>query len=245
MTEGVQKAMIFTLAVHAVALFTLTLFTVADSAPGSDQYAEIEFLDAAALEEFLDAQTQQSDPSILSEKLQERVANLRADASKLTSSESRSTGLTAAEQSAIDRAVDRELATLEASELERLSSQEKEFDTVGLSDNSNSPSDRVDTMDDWDKQYDGRVTVRFDLTDRSPRNLDVPGYQCLGRADIVVSITVSSDGIVTSADLVSGAEPGSCFALAALRSAEASRFISSLSAPRRQTGTLTYAFVAQ
>jgi hypothetical protein len=100
-------------------------------------------------------------------------------------------------------------------------------------------------MDDWDKQYDGRVTVRFNLTDRSPRNLDVPGYQCRGRADIVVSITVTPEGAVTSADLVSGAEPGSCFALAALRSAEASRFIPSPSAPRRQTGTLTYAFVAQ
>lgn len=245
MTEGVQKAIIFTLAVHAVALFTMTQFSVADSIPGSEQYAEIEFLDTAALEEFLEDQTQPTDPSLLSEKLQERVANLRADASKLTSSESRSTGLTAAERSAIDRAVSRELDAIEAAELERLSSQEKEFDTVGLPDDSNSPSDRVDTMDDWDKQYDGRVTVRFDLTDRSPRNLDVPGYQCRGRADIVVSITVSSDGEVISADLVSGAEPGSCFALAALRSAEASRFIPSPSAPRRQTGTLTYAFVAQ
>jgi hypothetical protein len=243
MTEGVQKAIIFTLSVHAVALFTLTLFTVSDTTPASEQYAEIEFLDAAALEELLEASIPQSDPSLLSEKLQERIANIRADASALTSSESRSTGLTAAEQSAIDRAVASELAALESAELDRLAAQEKEFDTVGLPEDSN--SDRVDTMDDWDKQFEGRVTVRFDLTDRSPRNLDVPGYQCRGRADVVVSITVNSDGVVVSAELISGVEPGSCFALAALRSAEASRFIPSTSAPRSQSGTLTYAFVAQ
>lgn len=103
----------------------------------------------------------------------------------------------------------------------------------------------IDTMDDWDKQYEGRVTVRFDLEARSPRHLDVPGYKCQGRADIVVKISVSPFGEVLSAELVSGASDGSCFAVAALRSALASEFLPLSSAPRRQEGTLRYAFVAQ
>ena len=127
--------------------------------------------------------------------------------------------------------------------MDRLSQEEKEFDTVGLPDDSD--NSRVDTMDDWDKQYEGRVTVKFDLENRSAQHLDVPGYQCKGRADIIVSIVVDDDGKIVRADLLSGADPHSCFAEAALKSAESSRFLPSSDAPRRQTGTLTYAFVAQ
>ena len=110
---------------------------------------------------------------------------------------------------------------------------------------SDSTPSEIDTMDDWDKQYEGRVTVRFNLDARSPRHLDVPGYKCQGRSDIVVRIEVSPSGKVLSAELVSGAQPGSCFALAAIRSALASEFLPLLDAPRRQIGTLNYAFVAQ
>jgi len=60
-----------------------------------------------------------------------------------------------------------------------------------------------------------------------------------------VSIVVDDDGKIVSAELVSGADPHSCFAEAALKSAESSRFLPSDTAPRRQTGTLKYAFVAQ
>ena len=100
-------------------------------------------------------------------------------------------------------------------------------------------------MDDWDKKYEGRVAVEFDLKNRSAQHLDVPGYQCRGRADIVVSIVVDDEGKIVSADLISGADPHSCFAEAAIKSAESSRFLPSSSSPRRQTGTLKYSFVAQ
>jgi len=83
------------------------------------------------------------------------------------------------------------------------------------------------------------------LDGRSPRHLDVPGYKCQGRADISVTVVVSPSGKVLSADISSGAAPGSCFALAALNSALASAFLPLDSAPKRQTGILHYAFVAQ
>lgn len=235
--EGVQKAIIFTLSVHAVVLLSLTQFTVRDKTPAANLYAELEFFEPAIEDDAL------TTPSTLSERLDEKIANLRADASSETSSETRSTGLTAAERAAMEADIASELANLESSELARLAAEEKEFDTVGLPTESNDK--QVDTMEDWDKQYEGRVTVRFDLSDRAPSHLDVPGYQCRGRADIEVAIVVAPSGKVLSADVISGATPGSCFALAAIRSAEASRFLPSATAPRKQSGTLSYAFVAQ
>ncbi|MBM56014.1 MAG: hypothetical protein CMB32_05605 [Euryarchaeota archaeon] len=240
MTQGVQNAIIFTLAVHAVALFTLTQITVSDTTPASEQYAEIELFNTEELPQIQDEQP--IDP--IQQRINERIMNLRSDASKESTLDARSTGISKAEQEAIDRAVERELAELESSEMDRLSAEEKEFETIGLPDEDKDQT-RVDTMDDWDKKYEGRVTVEFYLKDRSAMHLDVPGYQCKGRADIVVSITVDDDGEVISAELVSGADPHSCFAEAAIKSAESSRFLPSTSAPRRQTGTLSYAFVAQ
>jgi hypothetical protein len=240
MSPGVSKAVIYTLAVHAVALFIVTQVTVSDTTSPSEQFTSIEFFDPSELPEL-----DKSPEELFQEKLNERISNLRADASAETSTESRSTGLSAAELAALEAEVASDLSELESSEFERLSSEEIEFETVGVPESGEDSQRDIDTMDDWDKQYEGRVTVRFDLEARSPRHLDVPGYKCQGRADIVVNISVSTSGEVLSAELVSGASEGSCFALAALRSALASEFLPLSSAPRRQEGTLSYAFVAQ
>lgn len=240
MFQGVQNAIIVTLSVHAVVLFTFTQISVSDTTPVSEQYAEIELFNPEDV--FEKGLTQTVDP--IQQRIDEQVSNIRSDASKESSSVQRSTGISKAEQEAIDRLVEKELAELEVSEMDRLSADEKEFDTVGLPDDSKESS-RVDTMDDWDKKYEGRVTVEFDLKNRSAQHLDVPGYQCRGRADVLVSIVVDDDGKIVSAELVSGADPHSCFAEAAIKSAESSRFLPSDTAPRRQTGTLKYAFVAQ
>ena len=240
MSPGVSKAVIYTLAVHAVALFIVTQVTVSDTTSPSEQFTSIEFFDPSELPE-----SQQSPEEMFQEKLDERISNLRADASAETSTESRSTGLSASELAALEAEVASDLSDLESSEFERLSSEEIEFETVGVPESGEDSQRDIDTMDDWDKQYEGRVTVRFDLDARSPRHLDVPGYKCQGRADIVVNISVSASGEVLSAELVSGASEGSCFAVAALRSALASEFLPLSSAPRRQEGTLSYAFVAQ
>jgi hypothetical protein len=240
MSPGVSKAVIYTLAVHAVTLFIFTQISVSDTTPPSEQFTSIDFFDPSELPE-----SEQSPEELFQEKLNERISNLRADASAETSSESRSTGLSASELAALEAEVASDLSELESSEFERLSSEEIEFETVGIPESGEDSQRDIDTMDDWDKQYEGRVTVRFDLDARSPRHLDVPGYKCHGRADIVVKISVSASGEVLSAELVSGASDGSCFALAALRSALASEFLPLSSAPRRQEGTLSYAFVAQ
>ena len=240
MSPGVSKAVIYTLAVHAVTLFILTQVTVSDTPPPSEQFTSIDFFDPSELPEL-----EKSPEELFREKLNERISNLRADASAETSTESRSTGLSTAELAALEAEVASDLSELESFEFERLSSEEIDFETVGVPESGEDSQRDIDTMDDWDKQYEGRVTVRFDLEARSPRHLEVPGYKCQGRADIVVKISVSPSGEVLSAELVSGASDGSCFAAAALRSALASEFLPLSSAPRRQEGTLSYAFVAQ
>jgi hypothetical protein len=162
MSPGVQKAVIYTLAVHAVALFILTQITVSDAPSASDQYADVEFFDPSEL-----PIPDESLPSDLQERMNERIANLRADASKESSSESRSTGLTSAEKAKLESEVEAELKAMEEEEFDRLSSEEKEMETVGMPD-SKVDSTQIDTMDDWDKQYEGRVTVRFELDGRAP-----------------------------------------------------------------------------
>ncbi|HCC65073.1 MAG TPA: hypothetical protein DEP62_07630, partial [Flavobacteriales bacterium] len=100
------------------------------------------------------------------------------------------------------------------------------------------------TFDAWDAQYDGLVTVRYNLEGRSGRDLDVPGYLCEGAAMVEVDIEVSSSGDVVDASLRQGSVED-CFGQAALRSAMLAKFSASSDAPRRQRGTLTYVFVAQ
>ncbi|MBI49146.1 MAG: hypothetical protein CL850_02520 [Crocinitomicaceae bacterium] len=240
MIKSVQYAVIITLALHAVILLTLTQIMVKDEFSSSVKFTEVELFDT---ENELEQKDLEVPIDQIQQRLNERISNLRSDESKESSSELKSTGITKAEQEAIDRVVKKELADLESKEMDRLSQEKKKFDTVGLPDESGHSI--VDTMDDWDKKYEGRVTVKFDLENRSAQHLDVPGYRCKGRADIIVSIVVDDDGKIVSADLVSGAKPNSCFAEAALKSAKSSRFYAASDAPRRQSGTLTYAFVAQ
>ena len=103
MSQGVQNAVIFTLAVHAVVLFAFTQISVSDTTPASEQFAEVELFNP---EDVVEPElTEPLDP--IQQRIDEQVSNLRSDASKESSSEQRSTGITKAEQEAIDKAVER------------------------------------------------------------------------------------------------------------------------------------------
>ena len=146
MSPGVSKAVIYTLAVHAVALFIVTQVTVSDTTSPSEQFTSIEFFDPSELPEL-----DKSSEELFQEKLDERISNLRADASAETSTESRSTGLSASELAALEAEVASDLSDLESSEFERLSSEEIEFETVGVPESGEDSQRDIDTMDDWDK----------------------------------------------------------------------------------------------
>ena len=174
------------------------------------------------------------------------VANLKANDAARLSSEHRSSGserqVTQGTDEELREQVMKQLRALEQEEFERLAAEKKEFETAGQADISSQEVGQ--TFDGWDHQYDGLVTVKFRLEERTGRDLDVPGYTCEGKAQIQVHIVVDADGAVTKASLVNG-DPESCFGQAALRSAKRARFNASSSAPDAQEGSITYVFVAQ
>lgn len=235
MSMGLAKqAVVYTLVVHVVVLGAMLIWPVSETQPPSEVFAEVEMVDEV-LEEPL-----QSYEDALKRSLQEKVANLRANAESVRSEEAKSSQVV--DESELEAMVEAELRAMEAAEFERLSAEEKEFETAGEADVTR--QDVQQTFEQWDAQYDGAVTVRYNLKGRTGRDLDVPGYTCEGGAQVEVLIEVNPAGKVVSASLISGDEE-SCFGLAALRSARRASFNASSKAPAKQQGRLTYLFVAQ
>lgn len=96
-----------------------------------------------------------------------------------------------------------------------------------------------------DVRRKGHVTVSFSLLNpvRYARNLVYPVYRCEGGGEVVVSITVTRSGEVSSAGIESGGDD--CMRRAALSAARASTFNVDSTAPQYQKGTITYIFIPQ
>lgn len=233
---GTQKAVLITLVLHVVVLGALVVWPVREGLLPSEIFAEVAMVDAED-----DATQRQSFEEQLQEKMAQRVANLRADAQAESSSEARSSA-SGLDEAQLEAQVEAELRAMEEAEFERLAAEEKEFDTAGEA--AMERQEVGETFEAWDAQYDGLVTVRYSLKNRSGRDLDVPGYTCEGAAQVEVAIEVSPTGQVMEASLVKG-DAESCFGQAALKSAQRARFNADAQAPRRQAGRLTYVFVAQ
>ena len=77
-------------------------------------------------------------------------------------------------------------------------------------------------------------------------HLEVPAYRCRRGGTVVVNITVNRNGNVVSASVDKGlSETDECMQQTAVGAARSSRFDINTSAPERQSGTITYVFVAQ
>lgn len=229
-----KQALIYTLVVHVIVLGVMLVWPVSETQPPSEVFAEVDMVDEVFEE------PAQSYEDALKQSLQEKVANLRANAESALSEEAKSSQV--ADESELEAMVEEELRALEAAEFERLAAEEKEFETAGEADVTR--QDVQQTFEQWDAQYDGAVTVRYNLEGRTGRDLDVPGYTCEGGARVEVLIEVNPSGKVVMASLISG-DVESCFGVAALRSARRARFNASSMAPAKQQGRLTYLFVAQ
>ena len=229
-----KQALIYTLVVHVIVLGVMLVWPVAETQPPSEVFAEVVMVDEVFEE------PAQSYEDALKQSLQEKVANLRANAESALSEEAKSSQV--ADESELEAMVEEELRAMEAAEFERLAAEEKEFETAGEVDVTR--QDVQQTFEQWDAQYDGAVTVRYNLEGRTGRDLDVPGYTCEGGARVEVLIEVNPSGKVVMASLISG-DVESCFGVAAMRSARRARFNASSMAPAKQQGRLTYLFVAQ
>ena len=94
--------------------------------------------------------------------------------------------------------------------------------------------------------YSGPSVLSWSLDGRKATRLPSPAYRCVGAGQVTVIITVTTQGKVIDAKVDNGSSSGDgCLRAFATRAARMSLFNASTTAPARQMGTITYAFIAQ
>lgn len=97
-------------------------------------------------------------------------------------------------------------------------------------------------------RVEGTVTVSYSLSNpvRHAVSLPVPAYMCEEGGQVVVNITVNRNGEIVDKRVDKAlSSSNKCLQEAALGRAAHSLFNGDPSAPARQTGTITYQFIAQ
>ena len=94
--------------------------------------------------------------------------------------------------------------------------------------------------------YSGPSVLSWQLDGRKATHLPIPAYRCIGAGQVTVIITVNNQGTVVDAKIDDGASSNDgCLRSFATRAARLSKFNASTTAPARQMGTITYAFIVQ
>ncbi|MBR4774835.1 MAG: energy transducer TonB [Bacteroidales bacterium] len=94
--------------------------------------------------------------------------------------------------------------------------------------------------------YSGPSVLSWSLDGRRASHLPIPAYRCYGGGQVTVIITVNNQGSVINAKVDEGSSSkDGCLQEFAKRAARLSKFNISQTAPARQMGTITYAFIAQ
>jgi hypothetical protein len=94
--------------------------------------------------------------------------------------------------------------------------------------------------------YEGRTTIEYSLEGRTHTYLPIPIHKCQGAGLITLRIEVKPRGDVEKATvLASESVTDQCLIETAINSALITRFNSDINAPKIQTGTLAFQFVAQ
>ena len=105
---------------------------------------------------------------------------------------------------------------------------------------------KEDSKADEPKPYSGPSVLSWSLDGRKASHLPIPAYRCYGAGEVTVIITVDNRGTVVNAKVDDGISTAdNCLRTFAVRAARLSKFSASPTAPARQAGTITYAFIAQ
>lgn len=119
--------------------------------------------------------------------------------------------------------------------------QEDPEDFVSTAQPENRPPEKKQTQ-----AYSGPSVLYWSLDGRKASRLPIPAYRCYGAGEVTVIITVNNRGDVINAKVDNDVSTqDGCLRTFAVRAARLSKFSSSTSAPARQMGTITYAFIAQ
>lgn len=152
---------------------------------------------------------------------------------------------------AVDRAALKDDRGTDADELykeaERLAQDLKNGQTLDPEDNEVVAAPiKKDLTKTEDRPYTGPSVLSWSLDGRKASHLPIPAYRCYGAGEVTVIIAVNNKGDVLNAkvdDKLSSSDD--CLRTFAIRAARLSKFSSSQTAPARQMGTITYAFIAQ
>ena len=241
-------AMTITLALHATVLFILAFQPVHNGRSTSAEFVAVDFV----IDSDIEPAKEQSMEQLIQARLNERVANLAANEQSERVQDRLSTA-SAQDIQGLTESVEAELRAMEQAEFERLAADKKDFGLEGVPDDG--ASDAVQTLTEWDKRYDGQVTVSYDLGGRKHRNLPVPGYKCRVAGSVAIAIKVAADGRVIQSKIESvelgsvanqggvGSDASGCIARAALASASASIFVAVSN--ESTSGVINYRFLAQ
>ena len=108
------------------------------------------------------------------------------------------------------------------------------------------PSAKQPAEQKKEKAYSGPSVLSWSLDGRKASHLPIPAYRCVGAGEVTVIITVDNRGAVINAKIDEGrSSADACLRTFATRAARLSKFSASSTAPSRQMGTITYAFIAQ
>ena len=119
--------------------------------------------------------------------------------------------------------------------------QEDPEDFVSTAQPENRPPEKKQTQ-----AYSGPSVLSWSLDGRKASRLPIPAYRCYGAGEVTVIITVNNRGDVINAKVDNDVSTqDGCLRTFAVRAARLSKFSSSTSAPARQMGTITYAFISQ
>lgn len=107
--------------------------------------------------------------------------------------------------------------------------------------------DQPDRSEVMAANYKGPTRIFYDMEGRNHVYLPVPIYKCIGAGTVVLHIEINQKGVVENARIIEAESTTSdqCLVETAVTTALISRFNSDINAPKIQTGTLTYIFVAQ
>ncbi|MDR2886481.1 MAG: hypothetical protein LBV26_00505 [Bacteroidales bacterium] len=94
--------------------------------------------------------------------------------------------------------------------------------------------------------YKGPTRIYYSVEGRTHTYMPVPIYRCQGSGKITLQIEITQSGDVAKAAVLAGeSSADECLTETAVNSALVSKFNSDIRAPKVQTGTLTFHFVAQ
>ncbi|MFZ6052901.1 hypothetical protein [Halocola ammonii] len=237
----VYLAIILSLLVHIVVLLVFYLTPLNRQSDNALDEVEVETVDREQvpdLEELLELH-QEEGPE---------VRNVIANRQSEQSQEVRSYNRMSEEQ--MQEEINERLKNLEQQTIEEQRKQGKGFDEEKFQQEKVEESEIEEDYSYINKNETSysNATVEYDLADRDALKLEVPAYTCMGSGVVVIDIDVDREGNIVSTSINEAQTRTSqeCHREQALKFAqERSLFYNKIDAPRRQSGTITYRFLAQ